>query len=180
MKNSAIICLFCATRLKLSCALFNKAQSDSSVVNQYRSPNGAVTGASPAVQSFIKGIVYKDLITNWTATASAERSIGAIFLEANRDEVTYLRSLFTNVMPRVDFGTNHVVLSKAGVTDKLTQKPATLLWARVQAVTNNVATVRAGWYSSPESGEQLRYELTLGGLGGTNWFIKHRIRERIW
>ncbi len=128
-------------------------------------------------EAALQGVVYKHLVSAHIASPSASRHFGAFFLEAQKPHIAYLKTLFTNSAPRIEFGTNNLRITKTGVTDALTKKPATLFWSRLKSVSNDVATVDAGWTSGPETGGMFQYHLIhKGGF----WIVSNRARQALW
>ena len=128
-------------------------------------------------EAALQGVVYKHLVSAHIASPSASRHFGAFFLEAQKPHIAYLKTLFTNSAPRIEFGTNNLRITKTGVTDALTKKPATLFWSRLKSVSNDVATVDAGWTSGPETGGMFQYHLIHKG---GSWIVSNRARQVLW
>jgi hypothetical protein len=126
-------------------------------------------------KALIQGRIYQDLVADHSKRDNGQ-FYGAFFLEPPFEDATYLNAQFTNCVPRVELGTNNVLLTHGRLVDKLTKKPAAVFWSRTPAITNDVAEVIAGWSMGPEAGQLIRYTLTL--TNGT-WIIINRRVERV-
>lgn len=130
----------------------------------------------PTDELRIKEAIYRDLVGKRREGIGG--TIGAYFLEASKEEKAHLQSVFTNWSPRVEIGeTNNVIITKTGVVDRITSKPSTLFWARLESKTNSTARAKSGWHSGPEAGGTFKYQLRLDG---TNWVIQSKERGLIW
>ena len=118
-----------------------------------------------SLNSILEGQVYQDLVASHLK-GDAKNYYGAYFLAANKENTAYLRLLFSNSVPRVELGTNNLIVANSIMIDRLTQKAGKVFWARVQSVSNNVADVEAGWYTGPEGAESIQYRLAWTG---TRW-----------
>jgi len=115
----------------------------------------------------MEAVVYKDLFEHHSSEGD-KKFYTAYFLEADRQSAAYFSSLFNKFVPRVEIGTNNLLITSSGVIDKLTKRPGKLFWARVQSVSNDTADVEAGWYTGPQGQESILYHLNRFGK---NWKI---------
>jgi hypothetical protein len=58
----------------------------------------------------VKGVVYRDFLAREARYTNNARFLGAYYLEATAEERGYLASLFKNHQPRVESGTNNLIL----------------------------------------------------------------------
>jgi len=153
------------------------AQSQTDKNRQIQMADEKRQKSTPTTEGQLAGIVYGELFGRFTKATTRSNYFGAYFVEAKPQDVTYLQSLFTNSLPRVECGTDNVTFKDGRIIHKATQKPSVLFWARVESVSDEAAEVEAGWHSSSESGATFRYYLAFDGF---NWFVTQRKQERIW
>ena len=119
-----------------------------------------------SLRLFLEGIVYKDLV----AGESTNKNCGLLCLGTDQNQ-TYLTSLFTNVVPRIEPGTNNIVIGEYGLSDRITGRPAKFFWADLESLTNNIATIDAGSDTGRRGFVSYSYQLRAKG---TNWVIVKR------
>ncbi len=132
---------------------------------------------SAKIESEIKRAVYADFIAGHLKDGAARTYYGAFFFSAKSNEVSFLQAYFTNNAPRFEFATNNIVVKKGCISDRITGKPATLFWAKIGAITNNIADVRAGYHSDPEAGATFDYKVKCVG---TNTTVVSKEMRVIW
>lgn len=150
-------------------------------VHSFGQKPGATTARAadpqaPSLAALLELLVYQDLVNNQSGEAD-KKNFGAYFLEAKQKEIPYFSCFFSNSAPRIEFGTNNLILSNSGAVDKLTKKPGKLFWARLQNVSSNFANVDAGSYVGPQGAESLTYQLKWNG---TNWIIINRAMQTVY
>lgn len=128
-------------------------------------------------EAALQGVVYKHLVSAHIASPSASRHFGAFFWRRKNHISLISRHYLPILLPELNLGINNLRITKTGVTDALTKKPATLFWSRLKSVSNDVATVDAGWTSGPETGGMFQYHLIhKGGF----WIVSNRARQALW
>lgn len=112
-------------------------------------------------------VVLLDLVRSQT-DEQTKHIYGVYFVQIDTNNAGKIKAALKDFVPRVEVGTNNAVFTSKGLIDKLSQRPAELFWAKVEARSDNVVTVAAGYYISPEGSVSFEYKLKWDG---TKWVI---------
>jgi hypothetical protein len=112
-------------------------------------------------------VALQDLVESQNGEIS--KSIYEVyFVQVDKKYSQRVESLFKNFSPRIELGTNNASFTPNCLIDKVSQKPAKLFWATLEAQTGGEVTVDAGYYVGPEGRVDFEYRLKWSGTG---WVI---------